>query len=89
MTHVEAGAPVTECDPAAGGAPLLDLADPFALRDALRQHVLDLAQLYRVALPRANPAFYLTLALGITFPFNLALGIPLYQKLATLFSSWL
>jgi uncharacterized protein len=30
----------------------------------------------RVALPAANPAYYLTLALGITFPFNLALGIP-------------
>ena len=30
-----------------------------------------------------------TLALGITFPFNLALGIPLYQKLSTLFQSWL
>lgn len=43
----------------------------------------------RVALPRANPAYYLTLALGITFPFNLAIGIPLYQKLATLFASWL
>lgn len=43
----------------------------------------------RVALPRANPAYYLTLALGITFPFNLAFGIPLFQKFATLFSSWL
>lgn len=43
----------------------------------------------RVALPRANPAFYLTLALGITFPFNLALGIPIFQKLAILLQSWL
>ncbi len=43
----------------------------------------------RVALPRANPAYYLTLALGITFPFNLAFGIPLFQKLATLFRTWL
>lgn len=42
----------------------------------------------RVALPKANPAFYLTLALGITFPFNLALGIPFYQFLAKLFASW-
>lgn len=41
----------------------------------------------RVALPRANPAYYLTLALGITFPFNLAFGIPIYQKLATLIQS--
>jgi uncharacterized protein len=32
----------------------------------------------RVALPEANPSVYLTLSLGITFPFNLALGIPAY-----------
>jgi uncharacterized protein len=36
----------------------------------------------RIALPQANPAFYLTAALGITFPFNLTLGIPLYFALA-------
>lgn len=40
----------------------------------------------RVALPEANPAFYLTLALGITFPFNLAVGIPLYIEFARWFS---
>ncbi|MFK7862363.1 MAG: sodium-dependent bicarbonate transport family permease [Granulosicoccus sp.] len=32
----------------------------------------------RVALPEANAGIYLTLSLGITFPFNLTLGIPLY-----------
>lgn len=32
----------------------------------------------RVALPEADPAIYLTLSLGITFPFNLVIGIPLY-----------
>ncbi len=36
----------------------------------------------RVALPQANPAISLTLALGITFPFNLVLGIPLYLAVA-------
>lgn len=36
----------------------------------------------RVALPQANPAYYLTAALGITFPFNLTLGIPLYFAFA-------
>jgi hypothetical protein len=30
----------------------------------------------RVALPEANPSIYLTLSLGVTFPFNLTLGIP-------------
>ncbi len=43
----------------------------------------------RIALPSANPGYYLTLALGITFPFNLAIGIPLLQKVANLFHSWL
>ena len=32
----------------------------------------------RVALPEANPTIYLTLSLGVTFPFNLTIGIPLY-----------
>lgn len=36
----------------------------------------------RIALPQANPALYLTASLGITFPFNLTLGIPLYLELA-------
>jgi hypothetical protein len=37
----------------------------------------------RVALPEANPSVYLTLSLGVTFPFNLTLGIPLYMAAAT------
>jgi uncharacterized protein len=36
----------------------------------------------RVALPEANPSVYLTLSLGVTFPFNLTLGIPLYMAAA-------
>ena len=36
----------------------------------------------RVALPEANPAISLTLALGITFPFNLIIGIPAYIAVA-------
>lgn len=32
----------------------------------------------RISLPEANPSLYLTASLGITFPFNLAVGIPLY-----------
>lgn len=35
----------------------------------------------RVGLPRANPAYYLTASLAITFPFNLAIGIPLYYQI--------
>lgn len=36
----------------------------------------------RLALPDANPALYLTASLGLTFPFNLTLGIPIYLELA-------
>lgn len=36
----------------------------------------------RLALPEANPGVYLSMSLGITFPFNLLLGIPLYHQLA-------
>lgn len=36
----------------------------------------------RLALPEARPAIYLTMSLGVTFPFNLTLGIPLYLMLA-------
>jgi hypothetical protein len=37
----------------------------------------------RVALPEADPAIYLTLSLGVTFPFNLTVGIPVYVAVAT------
>lgn len=36
----------------------------------------------RIALPEASPGIYLTMSLGVTFPFNLALGIPIFLKLA-------
>jgi hypothetical protein len=36
----------------------------------------------RVALPEANPSVYLTLSLGITFPFNLIVGIPAFVAIA-------
>ena len=36
----------------------------------------------RLALPQANAAIPLTLSLGVTFPFNLLLGIPLYIAIA-------
>jgi hypothetical protein len=36
----------------------------------------------RIALPQASPGLYVTASLGITFPFNIALGIPLYIALA-------
>lgn len=36
----------------------------------------------RLALPEANPSLSLTASLGITFPFNILVGIPLYLALA-------
>jgi hypothetical protein len=36
----------------------------------------------RAHLPEANPGFYLTSALAVTFPFNLVVGIPLYHLMA-------
>ncbi|MCA1031150.1 sodium-dependent bicarbonate transport family permease [Bacillus timonensis] len=36
----------------------------------------------KTSVPEANPSIYLGLALGITFPFNLIIGIPVYYELA-------
>lgn len=36
----------------------------------------------RMSLPEASPALYLTSSLAITFPFNVALGIPIYYSAA-------
>lgn len=37
----------------------------------------------RFALPEANPAYSLTASIGVTFPFNLVVGIPLLAWVAT------
>jgi hypothetical protein len=37
----------------------------------------------RLALPESDPSVYLTLSLGVTFPFNIAIGIPLYIACAS------
>ncbi len=39
----------------------------------------------RIALPEANPGLSLTASLGITFPFNVIIGIPLYYKMAQMY----
>lgn len=36
----------------------------------------------RIALPEGDPGVYLPLAVGVTFPFNIAIGIPLYAGIA-------
>jgi hypothetical protein len=36
----------------------------------------------RVAIPEANPSLYFGMSLGLTFPFNILVGIPLYSWVA-------
>jgi hypothetical protein len=36
----------------------------------------------RIAVPEANPALSIGASLGVTFPFNVTLGIPIYMRLA-------
>ena len=38
----------------------------------------------RIAVPEANPSLSIAAALGVTFPFNVLLGIPLYQHFAAM-----
>ncbi len=39
----------------------------------------------RMTVPQANPSLYISTALGLTFPFNIVVGIPLYMALVKLF----
>jgi hypothetical protein len=43
----------------------------------------------RLAVPEANPSLYLTASLGVTFPFNIAWGVPAYLWLSRLAHGWL
>ena len=43
----------------------------------------------RLALPEAKPSITLVSSLGITFPFNLVIGIPVYLLLAEAIGGWL
>lgn len=43
----------------------------------------------RLALPEAKPSITLVSSLGITFPFNLVIGIPVYLVLAEAIGGWL
>jgi hypothetical protein len=39
----------------------------------------------RMTVPQANPSLYISTALGLTFPFNVVVGIPLYMALVQRF----
>jgi hypothetical protein len=75
---------ISACLAAALGAPLGLSAGGLALLITLAASASYIAvpAAMRLALPEARPAIYLTLSLGVTFPFNLTFGIPLYAALA-------
>jgi hypothetical protein len=35
----------------------------------------------RLTVPEANPSLYISMALALTFPFNIIIGIPLYFQI--------
>ena len=35
----------------------------------------------KIAVPKANPGLFLPMALAITFPFNITLGMPIYLSI--------
>ncbi len=63
---------------------------PIPLGDRLLLMVLGASASYiavpaalRISLPDADPGLYVPMALGLTFPFNVLVGIPLYYLLLT------
>ena len=40
----------------------------------------------RLALPQADPGLYLSMSLGVTFPFNIIFGIAIFAELARMLS---
>ncbi len=81
------GAPLVHASIALGFCKLLGLP----LGDTVLLMVLAASASYiavpavlRHALPEVNPALYMGMSLGITFPFNIILGIPLYAFVAGL-----
>jgi hypothetical protein len=35
----------------------------------------------KIAVPKANPGLFLPMALAVTFPFNITLGMPIYLSI--------
>ena len=79
------------------GAPLLHAGLAFALAAAVGLSVgnatllmvlaasasyIAVPAVVRQAIPEANPSLYFGMSLGLTFPFNILVGIPLYASVA-------
>jgi hypothetical protein len=43
----------------------------------------------RIAVPEADPAVSIGASLGITFPFNIFIGVPIYYEMAKFFKGLL
>ena len=56
-------------------------AEPADLQSSSASYIVVPAVL-RYAIPEANPSIYFGLSLGVTFPLNILIGIPLYIFLA-------
>ena len=37
----------------------------------------------KIAVPKANPGIFIPMALAITFPFNITIGMPIYYMIST------
>jgi hypothetical protein len=85
LIAVAVGAPVIHGMLGLGLAMLVDLsmggAIVFATLAASASYIAAPAAV-RLALPDADPGLYLGAALGMTFPFNILLGIPLFVTVA-------
>jgi len=38
----------------------------------------------KIAVPKANPGLYLPMALAVTFPFNITIGLPVYYAVISM-----
>ena len=81
------------CGPLVHAAMALALATAFGLStgDGALLMVLAASASYiavpaviRHAIPEANPSLFIGMSLGLTFPFNILFGIPLYVSAASL-----
>lgn len=70
---------------ASAGLPVGDLTLLMVL--AASASYIAVPAVVRYAIPEANPSLYFGLSLGLTFPFNILVGIPVYAGLAARFGS--
>ena len=68
---------------AAGMAGLSDGGTILLMTLAASGSYIAAPAMLQASVPEAEPSFYLTLALAVTFPFNLLVGIPLFISIVT------